>query len=156
MRVAVIAAVVITLASAALVTQPAGIQRATWLQGCWESSTPARMIEEIWTAPKGDSMIGVSRTVRDGKLTEYEMVVLREQGERLAYVAHPSGQPTATFLSTRISASELIFENPAHDFPQQIGYRLDGDALLAWISGVGDGKTQRVEFPYRRVRCAGS
>jgi hypothetical protein len=153
MRGRAIAAVVVMLTSAALLSQPGGVHRANWLQGCWESSMPARTIEEIWTAPKGDSMMGISRTIRDGKLVEYEMVVLREQGERLAYVAHPSGQPPATFLSTRVSPSELMFENPAHDFPQQIGYRRDGEALVAWISGVRDGRTRRVEFPYRRVRC---
>ena len=100
-------------------------------------------------------MIGVSRTIRDGKLTEYEMVVLRERGDGLAYEAHPSGQPAATFLSTRISASELVFENSSHDFPQQIGYRLNGDALLAWIRGMQNGKDRRIEFPYTRTRCAG-
>lgn len=118
----------------------AGIDRAAWLQGCWEQTTSTRSVEEIWTTAKGGSMIGISRTIRDGKLTAYEMVVLREDGDRLAYEAHPSGQPAATFLSTRISASEIVFENPAHDFPQQVGYRREGDALLAWIAVglVGD------------------
>jgi hypothetical protein len=132
-----------------------GIERAAWLQGCWELTTPTRTVEEIWTTAKGGSMIGVSRTIRDGKLAEYEMNVLREQGERLAYEAHPSGQPAATFLSTSIGASELIFENPAHEFPQQIGYRFEGDALLAWIRGTQKGQERRLEFPYKRVRCAG-
>ena len=98
-------------------------------------------------------MIGVSRTIQDGKTTAYEMIVLREEGSRLAYEAHPSGQPPATFLSTRISASELVFENLAHDFPQEVGYRLDGDALLAWIRGTRNGTDRRIEFPYKRVRC---
>ena len=100
-------------------------------------------------------MIGVGRTIRDGKMTAYEMIVLREQGDRLAYEAHPSGQPSATFLSTRISASELVFENPAHDFPQEVGYRLDGDKLLGWIRGTRNGKERRIEFPYTRARCGG-
>ena len=100
-------------------------------------------------------MIGVSRTIRDGKLTSYETIVLREDGDRLAYEAHPSGQSATTFLSTRITASELVFENPSHDFPQQVGYRRDGDSLLAWISGTRNGESRRIEFPYQRARCAG-
>lgn len=95
------------------------------------------------------------RTIRGGKLTEYEVIVLREQGDRLAYEAHPSGQSAATFLSTSISAQELVFENPAHDFPQQIGYRLEGDSLLAWIRGTQNGQERRLEFPYKRARCPG-
>ena len=131
-----------------------GIQRAAWLQGCWEMKTATRSVEEAWTVPKAGAMIGVSRTIQNGKMTAYEFIVLREEGERLAYVAHPSGQPPATFLSTSVSGSELIFENPAHDFPQQVGYRLDGDALTAWIRGTQKGRDRRVEFPYRRSRCA--
>jgi hypothetical protein len=131
-----------------------GIQRAAWLHGCWEWSTPSRSVEESWTSAKGGSMIGVSRTIRDGKTTAYEMIVLREDGDRLAYEAHPSGQAPATFLSTRITTSELVFENRAHDFPQEVGYRLDGDALLAWIRGTQNGQDRRIEFPYKRARCA--
>ena len=130
-----------------------GIHRAAWLQGCWEMTTATRSVEEAWTLPKAGAMIGVSRTIQNGKMTAYEFIVLREERERLAYVAHPSGQPPATFLSTVISASELIFENPAHDFPQQIGYRLEGDALTAWIRGAQKGRERRIEFPYRRTRC---
>jgi hypothetical protein len=130
-----------------------GIEGAVWLQGCWESTTPTRTVEESWTSAKGGSMIGVSRTIRDGKMTAYEMIVLREQGDRLAYEAHPSGQSSTTFLSTRISASELVFENPAHDFPQEVGYRRAGDSLLAWIRGTQNGQARRIEFPYTRARC---
>jgi hypothetical protein len=132
-----------------------GIQRAAWLQGCWELTTPTRSVEEVWTSAKGGSMIGVSRTIQNGKMTSYELIVLREHGDRLAYEAHPSGQPAATFLSTQISLSELVFENPAHDFPQQVGYRLDGNALLAWIRGTQNGTDRRIEFPYTRARCGG-
>ncbi len=149
-----LATVAIVLAWDVVLSQSTGIQRAMWLQGCWELSTPARSVEEIWTTPKGGSMMGVSRTIRDGMLAEYELIVLREQGEQLAYVAHPSGQAQATFLSTRVTSSELVFENPAHDFPQQIGYRLNGDALLAWISGSQNGKSRRAEFPYKRAKCS--
>jgi uncharacterized protein DUF6265 len=130
-----------------------GIERAAWLQGCWESTTAIRTVEESWTTAKGGSMIGVGRTIRDGTMTAYEMIVLREQGDRLAYEAHPSGQASTTFLSTRISASELVFENPAHDFPQEVGYRRDGNSLLAWIRGMQNGQERRIEFPYTRARC---
>lgn len=163
MSVRIFVAVVLLLACVELPTSVVsgfsqtvtGIQRAAWLQGCWELTTPTGSVEESWTTAKGGSMIGVGRTIRDGKVTAYEMIVLREQADQLAYEAHPSGQASTTFLSTRISASELVFENPAHDFPQEVGYRIDGDALLAWIRGTQDGKDRRIEFPYKRVQCAG-
>ena len=103
-----------------------GIERVAWLQGCWATSTTDRVVEEQWMGPRGGSMMGMSRTVRAGKLLSYETTVIREQGEALAFQAHPSGQPAATFVSTRVTPSAIVFENSAHDFPQQVGYRTEG------------------------------
>jgi hypothetical protein len=130
------------------------IDRVAWLQGCWQSASPQRTVEEHWMAPRGRSMLGVGRTVSGDRLVEYELVVLREQDGQLAYQAHPSGQPSAVFLSRTVGDGEVLFENLAHDFPQRVGYRRDGaDALLAWIEGTRNGQVRRVEFPYRRVSC---
>jgi hypothetical protein len=115
-----------------------------------------RVVEEQWMAPRGGIMLGMGRTVRDGKLVEYESVVLRDQDGRLAYEAHPSGQPSAVFLSTTVDASTAIFENPTHDFPQRIGYERKDDTLSAWIEGTANGVGRRVGFLYHRVACAGS
>lgn len=144
-------------ANARAVPQPAGIQRVAWLQGCWELVTPERTVEEQWMSPRGRSMVGVSRTVRGDNLVEYELVVLREQGDRLAYEAHPSGQPPAVFLSGSVSDAAVVFENLDHDFPQRIGYQRSApDSLLAWIEGSQKGRQRRIEFPYRRAVCPGS
>ena len=133
---------------------PAGIQRVAWLQGCWESSSAGRTVEEQWMAPRGGSMLGMGRTVRGGALVEYELVVIKEQGDRLVYEAHPSGQPTATFPSRTIAEASVVFENLQHDFPQRVGYQRNGaSALLAWIEGMQGGQIRRIDFSYRRVAC---
>jgi hypothetical protein len=131
-----------------------GIVRVAWLQGCWEAVSGERVVEEQWTAPRGDGMVGLSRTLSGSTLTAYELLVLREQGDRLTYQAHPSGQPSAVFASVTVTATSVVFENPQHDFPQRIGYERKGDGLLAWIEGEQKGKVRRVEFPYRRTACA--
>ena len=132
------------------------IDQVSWLQGCWQLESGGRVVEEQWMVPRGGVMLGMGRTVRDDKLVEYESVILREQDGRLAYEAHPSGQPSAVFTSASVSQSTVIFENPTHDYPQRVGYQRDGDSLLAWIDGTANGKSRRVDFPYRRVACAGS
>jgi hypothetical protein len=133
----------------------AGIDEVAWLQGCWEMTMGPTVIEEHWMAPRGGTMIGSGRTVRNNALVEYELVVLREQDGRLAYEAHPSGQSPAVFLSKELTASTVVFENAAHDFPQRVGYRRDGrEALLAWVEGTVNGQTRRVEFPYRAATCS--
>ena len=99
-------------------------------------------------------MMGTSQTVVKDRTVEYEFVVLRAnaQGEVL-YVAKPSRQPEAEFKLVRATEREVLFENPQHDFPQRISYVLKDDGtLLAAIEGTKDGKTRRVEFPYRPVK----
>lgn len=146
----------LAIAGSIAIPQAGGIDRVSWLQGCWQTATPRRVIEENWTAPRGRSMIGVSRTLRGDSLVEYELVVLRERDGGLAYEAHPSGQPGAVFTARAASDSSVVFENLAHDYPQRVGYRrLGADSLLAWIEGPSGGTTRRVEFPYARVRCPG-
>ena len=138
--------------------KPAGahetIDRVAWLQGCWELSSGNRIVEEQWTRPRGGIMLGVGRTTRDGRLVEYESVVLREQEGRLAYEAHPSGQESAVFLSREVSDTRVVFENPTHDYPQRVGYERRGsDALSAWVEGSMSGQSRRIDFAYSRVSC---
>jgi hypothetical protein len=85
------------------------------------------------------------------------LIVLREQGDRLAYEAHPSGQPATTFLSRTIDEAMVVFENAEHDFPQRVGYeRSSADSLKAWIEGSDKGQPRRIEFAYRRAPCGGA
>lgn len=153
-------AIVLAVGSMALIgpvsaQPPAAVERLTWLQGCWEATAPQRTVEEHWMAPRGGSMVAMSRTVRADRLTGHELVVLRELDGGLVYQAHPSGQPAAEFPLKTLDDSTVVFEDPAHDFPQRIGYRRGADSLLAWIEGTAGGRERRVEFRYRRVSCPG-
>ncbi len=142
------------LAASIVTAQQLTVDRVAWLQGCWRSTRGEATVDEQWMAPRGGTMLGMGRTVRGSKLVEYELVLIKEQDGRLAYEAHPSGQPTATFMATTASDSSVVFENPQHDFPQRVGYRRNGaDALEAWIEGQANGKSRRVDFSYQRARC---
>ena len=134
--------------------EPGRIAQVAWLTGCWAQQAGQTMVEEHWTPPRGGTMLSVGRTTRNGALVEYEFIVLREQNSRLAYEAHPSGQPTATFLSIQVGEDAVVFEDPAHDFPQRVGYRKVGaDALDAWIEGEQRGQRKHIDFTYRRQSC---
>jgi hypothetical protein len=149
-----ILAVVFAGASAAA-EAPRGVDRVAWMQGCWTLASEGRTVEEQWMAPRGGAMLGTSRTVKDGRLVEYEFVVLRERGDDLIFMAHPSGQLAGEFPLKSVDATSVVFENTTHDFPQRIGYRRQGEQLEAWIEGSVGGATRKVEFSYRRVACAG-
>ncbi|MGH7703495.1 MAG: DUF6265 family protein, partial [Gemmatimonadales bacterium] len=122
--------------------------------GCWESVNPKRVIEEQWTAPRGRNMVGMGRTVRGDSLVDYELTIIREEGDRLAYEAHPARQAGATFRSIEIDESSVTFENLEHDFPQRVRYRRSGsDSLIARIEGLQNGQVRGIDIPYRRATC---
>jgi hypothetical protein len=141
--------VLLTLVAAAGGGEPpaAEVGRVAWLQGCWQSASGGRTVEEQWMAPRGDSIVGMSRTVRDGKLVEYELVLIRHQGP---------AQVSAEFRASVVSDKRVVFENLQHDFPQRIGYERDASSLHAWVEGAEDGRERRIDFPYLRTSCPAS
>jgi hypothetical protein len=134
--------------------QAPDVNTLSWLAGCWRQESPTRTVDEVWMPPLGDGMLGMSRTVSKGKIVEHEFLQIRAQEGRLVYVAKPSGQPEATFTATSATARDVIFENPAHDFPQRIIYRLQPDgSIAARIEGTANGKARGIDFRMKGVSC---
>jgi len=132
-------------------TTPADVSALTWLAGCWSQSRASGVVEEHWMAPSGGSMLGMSRTVADGKTVEYEFLRVAEVNGRLSYIAKPSGQPEAVFPLKSMEPAGVVFENPAHDFPQRVIYRRQSDgSITARIEGTMNGQARGRDFPYRR------
>ena len=131
------------------------IDKLSWLKGCWGLNKDGREITEHWLGPSGKTMLGVSRTVADGKTVEFEFMQIRQldNGE-IVFIAKPSGQSEARFTLIKAGTAEMIFENPSHDFPQRVIYRLgENGLLLGRIEGVSNGKEKAADFPLQRISC---
>jgi hypothetical protein len=127
-----------------------------WLAGCWAPENGEVGSVEHWLQPAGGIMLGVSRTVKNGKTAEFEFMQLRVNGEgKLVFIALPSGQKEATFVATSIGEFSVTFENPQHDFPQKVSYRRDGGGgrLIGRIEGNRNGAPRAIEFRMRHVVC---
>lgn len=130
------------------------IENVQWMAGCWENVREGFSMEEQWMKPGGRAMLGVNRSVRGDRMVAYEFLRIEEREGILHLIPKPSGQAEATFRAVEVQESSVLFENPDHDFPQRIGYRLQEDgSLLGWIEGVKDGKPRRVGFPMQRAKC---
>jgi hypothetical protein len=127
--------VVIAACAACLTAAPAFADSPDlgWLAGHWRSETDRRVTEEIWTAPEGGIMLGVGRTIRDGRAVGFEFLYITT-GADAAYFAQPGGRPPVRFALVAQDGESAVFENPDHDFPQRIEYARDGDILTAAIS----------------------
>lgn len=131
-----------------------------WLEGRWlgvysskKAGEKSTHVNEDWRTLV-NRMESIGYTMKGDSLVDFERVDIRESGPYLLYEAHPMGQEPAVFHSIQIGEKSVVFENLAHDFPQRVAYELvNDDSLLAWIEGPGkDGKTKRIQFPYRRVK----
>jgi len=123
-----------------------------WLAGDWQTAAGAeRQVDEHWTAPLGGAMLGTSRTVADGKMLEFEYLRIVQQEDGIYYVAHPNARtPGTRFKLTRLTANQVVFENPQHDFPKRITYsRGEGGSLTATVDG-GEG-TSGPTFGFQRM-----
>jgi hypothetical protein len=139
-------------------SQVTSLEQLAWFTGCWAYTSPRVVIEEHWTSPAGGSMLGMSRTLRrnpGGDSTiAWEFIRVYARGIDLVYAAQPHNQPAAEFVSEKVSDGEVIFANPAHDFPQRIIYRrVRNDSLRARIEGTQNGRMRGSDFPYARVAC---
>jgi hypothetical protein len=124
-----------------------------WMSGSWASASGTMQIEEHWTRPAGDSMIGMGRTVSGGKTVFFEYLRIEARADGIYYVAHPKARPGTDFKLTRLSANEALLENPAHDNPKKILYRKNADgSLTARVEGEEKGKPVSEEFHYRPMK----
>lgn len=126
-----------------------------WLHGCWVSNRDGAEITEQWMKPAGRTMLGMSRTISNAKTVEFEFIQIRQdEKSEIHFIAKPSGQKEASFKMVSAGKYEITFENPKHDFPQRITYRLEADGTLAArIEGTSKGKTKAVDFRMKKVSC---
>lgn len=137
-----------------MAAQGRNISDQQWLVGCWERARPNGRMVEGWSAPVDGIMAGMSTSIRDTTRRVLERLRLFYRGDTLIYEASPARQPMNEFKSTLISAQEIVFEDPEHDFPQKITYRRIGaDSLFARVEGDRDGRQRPIDYAFKRVAC---
>lgn len=115
-----------------------------FMAGCWEGTFDGGRgtIEEHYTSPSNNLMLGTTRYLRDGITVSYEFTEIVAHADGVRLIPHPSGQASVPFRLTRSAEHLAVFENPEHDFPQMITYRLSGKTLTARIENPGGDRRQ--------------
>jgi len=127
-------------------TAPASVQSLAWMAGAWQADDQGLVTEEHWMAPSGGAMLATSRTVKAGKMVEFEFLRIEEVGGKLLYRAQPGGRPVTDFARVEQGPSCITFENPEHAFPRRILYWKEGASLRARIEGIRAGKPAAMEW----------
>ena len=130
------------------------LEKANWLLGKWEFKNENGTLQEIWTTKNDSTFSGQSYFINKKDTIHKETIDLLEDNGELKYIAIVNGEnqnlPT-TFNFKETVEKELIFENPKHDYPSKIVYKLkDSLNLDITISGKQLGKKILENFKMKK------
>ena len=120
-----------------------------WLSGHWRTEAQGQeWTEEMWSGIEGRTLLGVNRTVHGDRTSGFEFMRIAADAQGPAFYGSPSGAPAMRFAMVESRANIVAFENRAHDYPQRIVYRREGDTLFATVS-LADG-SRLMSWTFRR------
>jgi hypothetical protein len=166
---ATVAPATVAPAAVAPAGQPAALDDVTWLAGSWlGDGGGAERAGERWAVDAG-RLVGLGYTYERSDCERVphgtggmggsscapcplepaitEMLEIVERDGVLVYVATPRGQARTDFVITEVGPTHLVAENPAHDFPTRIEYRLDSAAGALHV--VASSPSRRLELHLR-------
>ncbi len=127
----------------------------SWIVDNWIKEDSTGITRERWTKIDENKFEGKSYTIQNGDTVFSEKLMIEKKGDEIYYTAVVKHNPgPVSFKITELSSGYAVFENPEHDFPQKISYKLQADgSLLAWIEGKNSkGINIKIEFPMKRER----
>jgi hypothetical protein len=133
------------------------LEKANWMLGEWEKKDSLGTLREIWERLDDSTFVGLSYYIQNEKDTLHnEQVELMQDGEHLIYKTTIKGENNDSpipFQMTKDEDSLLVFENPKHEYPQKIQYKLmKNGSLIATISGKQNGKNSAENYPMNKVK----
>ena len=128
------------------------LQDIGWLAGDWQLTSAPQCVEEHWTAPSSNLLVGMSRTVAGGRTTSFEFVRI-EARRRRHLLRRAAGREAAGRLQARVG----IGRRAGVRQPRPRRSSEEGD-LPAGGGRQADGADRRRErrpafsedYPYRR------
>lgn len=131
------------------------IAQLKWLLGTWVNQDGDAYSQETWSMENDSTFTAYSFVEMNKKEIVFaETMALEKKGEDLVLTvasASEDGARPVSFNMISIDSGRVIFENRNHDFPQRIVYTYPAkDSLHAWIEGLEDGTSKKVDFSFNR------
>ena len=125
-----------------------------WLEGKWAGTSKDLNSFEEWQPLEGNLLEGVGGGMSGTDTVFSEKIKIEQRGEDIFYsVAVEGNDASVGFKFTGYKNDSIIFENPAHDFPQRVVYyRTSNDKLYACVDGKDTGVYSRIEFSYLKSK----
>lgn len=136
---------------------PVKMKTFKWLIGSWRMNTTKGLIAEEWKTINDRGYAGKSWFInKDSSITPFEKIQLLYRNKQYYYIATADGQNNelpVEFKITSFSISGFVAENPQHDFPKRITYKLvNKDSIHAWVDGGPTLPDKKSDFYYSRIK----
>ena len=90
----------------------------------------------------------------DNVMNDQRKVIYEQRADSITYSANVMGQnndKAVPFTLTTANTNSLVFENPAHDYPQKIVYQKNkSNGLVVTISGILQGKKSEEKYSFTK------
>ena len=140
----------IAAAFAVVPATAAGPAMPGWLTGCWSQIEGPNWTEECWSGPRAGNMFGGGRRGRGDTLVGWESLQIEQGADgRITLYTQPQGGQRIPYAMVSAGDREIVFANPAHDYPQRVRYWREGMDLNAEIS-LSDG-SRAMRWHYKRA-----
>ena len=132
---------------------PITTDQLSWMAGYWLDCEGGRETAETWSDPRGGLILGMAITLEGGKVSfeQSRIAPTAADAPGVAYFAGVEGAPPVVFPAIAASATRVVFENTANDFPHRVIYERRGDVLHARIEGEMDGQPQAMDWTLQKA-----
>jgi|GEM_PF-1656420 len=143
-----------------------------WLEGQWRAEQKRAIVTESWemapsatispitsqksfpTSPKAWHGKGETRSLQENRLISKERMLIqkRSNGELVYNVWLNQATTPVSFLLTQCSPHSATFNNPEHDFPNQLHYRQLNESTIQ--AKVTDNSGEGFTLTFHRVAAS--
>ena len=128
------------------------LENIKWIAGTWHGEAFGGITEEIWSEPSGGSMMATFKLINDGKVTFYEIEVIREVENSLILQLKHFGpdlkgwetkDETVDFPLKEITETKVIFEGMTFE-------KISDTEMNIYVDIKDKGKIETVKFNYKK------
>lgn len=129
------------------------LENIAWISGTWHGEAFGGITEEIWSEPSGGSMMASFKLINDGKVTFYEIEIIREvENTLLLQLKHfnndlkgwETKDETVDFPLKKITKDKVVFEGMTFE-------RINDKTMIVSVDIHNeDGSVETVKFNYTK------
>ena len=125
-----------------------------WIQGHWTGEALGGQVEEIWSPPLGESMMGSFKLVQDDKVKFYEIITISEMEQTLImrlkhFDSELKGweekEETVDFKLVKLTPGKVFFDGLTFE-------KISENEMNVYVRFESDGQQSEGKFKYHRFK----